>query len=183
MLETGTKERPERLTAATACGANEGLELREAELDGIEVRAIGWQVPEGGPGGLDSPPDAGDLVGPEVVGNDDVAWLQSRRQDLFDVSAEALAIDCAVEDPRCGQPCDPQRGEKRAGLPAPAGGVVVDARAARCPAVPPKQIGGAAGFVQKHEVGDVPGRRRPVPRDPRGRDVRPIVFGRADRFF
>ena len=182
-LETGTKERPERLTAATACGANEGLELREAELDGIEVRAIGWQVPEGGPGGLDSLPDAGDLVGPEVVGNDDVAWLQSRHQDLFDVSAEALAIDCAVEDPRCGQPCNPQRGEKRAGLPAPAGGVVVDARATRCPAVPPKQIVGDAGFVQKHEVGDVPGRRRRVPRDPRGRDVRPIVFGRADRFF
>ena len=41
---------------------------------------------------------------------------------------------------------------RRAGLPAPAGGVVVDARAARCPAVPPKQIGGAAGFVQTHEV-------------------------------
>ena len=186
------EERPERLGAATARGANKGLELREAELDGIEVRAIGWQVPEGGPGGLDSPPDAGDLdsppdagdlVGPEVVGNDDVAWLQSRHQDLFDVSAEALAIDCAVEDPRCGQPCDPQRGEKRAGLPAPAGGVVVDARATRCPAVPPKQIGGDAGFVQTHEVGDVPGRRRRVPRDPRGRDVRPIVFGRADRFF
>ncbi len=33
------------------------------------------------------------------------------------------------------------------------------------------------------EVGDIPGRRRRVPRDPRGRDVRPIVFGRADRFF
>ena len=56
-------------------------------------------------------------------------------------------------------------------------------RPTRCPAVPPKQIGGDAGFVQKHEVGDIPGRRRRVPRDPRGRDVRPIVFGRADRFF
>ena len=39
------EERPERLGAATASGANEGLELREAELDGIEVRAVGWQVP------------------------------------------------------------------------------------------------------------------------------------------
>ena len=38
MLETGTEEGAERLAAATACGANEGLELREAELDGIEVR-------------------------------------------------------------------------------------------------------------------------------------------------
>ena len=61
------EERPERLGAATASGANEGFELREAELDGIEVRAVGWQVPEGGPGGLEGPLDAGDLVGPESV--------------------------------------------------------------------------------------------------------------------
>ena len=101
MLETGTEERPERLAAATACGANEGLELREAELDGIEVRAIGWQVPEGGPGSLDGALDAGDLVGPEIVGTDDVAGLQGRHQDLVDVGAEALAIDRAVEDPYC----------------------------------------------------------------------------------
>ena len=123
------------------------------------------------------------LWAPRLVGDDDVAGVQGRHQDLVDVGAEGLAIDRAVEDPRGGQPRDPPRGEKRAGLPAPAGGVVVDARATRCPAVPPKQIGGDAGFVQKHEVGDIPGRRRRVPRDPRGRDVRPIVFGRADRFF
>ena len=46
---------------------------------------------------------------------------------LVDVGAEALAIDRAVEAPRCGQPRDPPRGEQRAGLPAPAGGVVVAA--------------------------------------------------------
>ena len=74
--------------------------------DGIEVRAIGWQVPEGGPGSLDGALDAGDLVGPEIVGNDDVAGLQGRHQDLVDVGAEALAIDRAVEDTRCGQPRD-----------------------------------------------------------------------------
>ena len=150
---------------------------------GLRSGLSGGYVPEGGPGGLEGALDAGDLVGPEIVGHDDVAGLQGRHQDLVDVGAEALAIDRAVEDPRCGQPRDPHRGEQRAGLPAPAGGVVVDARAAQCPAVPPKQIGGAAGFVQTHEVGDIPGRRRRVPRDPRGRDVRPIVFGRADRCF
>ena len=73
MRQALAEERPERLGAATASGANEGLELREAELDGMEVRAIGWQVPEGGPGSLDGALDAGDLVGPESVGNDDVA--------------------------------------------------------------------------------------------------------------
>ena len=89
------EERPERLGAATASGANEGLELREAELDGIEVRAVGWQVPEGGPGGLDGALDAGDLVGPEIVGNDDVAGLQGRHQDLFDVEARKLSPSIA----------------------------------------------------------------------------------------
>ena len=108
MRQALAEERPERLGAATASGANEGLALRDAELDGIEVRAIGWQVPEGGPGGLDGALDAGDLVGPEIVGNDDVAGLQGRRRRV---------------------PRDPRGREKRAGLPAPAGGVVVDARA------------------------------------------------------
>ena len=107
MRQALAEERPERLGAATASGANEGLELREAELDGIEVRAVGWRVPECGPGGLEGPLDAGDLVGPEVVGDDDVAGVQGRHQDLVDVGAEALAIDRAVEDPRCGQPRDP----------------------------------------------------------------------------
>ena len=142
---------------------------------------IGWPAPEGGPGGLDGPLDAGDLVGPEIVGNDDVAGLQGRHQDLFDV---VLSPSIAPsKTPGAVSPVTRHAASNVRVCQAPAGGVVVDARAARCPAVPPKQIGGDAGFVQTHEVGDIPGRRRRVPRDPRGRDVRPIVFGRADRFF
>ena len=113
MLET-TEERPERLGAATASGANEGLELREAELDGIEVRAIGWQVPEGGPGSLDGALDAGDLVGPEIVGNDDVAGpglapgsVRCRRGTAIAPSKTPGAVSPVT------------RNEKRAGLPAP----------------------------------------------------------------
>lgn len=181
--QAGAEEGPESFGAATPCGADQGLQLGEAQLDRIEVRAIGWQVPERGPGGLDRALNAGDFVRAEVVGDDDVAGLQGRHQDLVDVGPEALAIDRAVEDPRGGQPRDPQRGEKGARLPAPAGGVVVDARAARRPAVAPEQIVGDPGFVQEDEMGGIPGRRRRVPRDPRGRDVRPIVFGRTDCFF
>ena len=98
------------------------------------------------------------------------------RVDQDHVGAEALAIDRAVEDPRGGQPCDPQ---ERAGRRARRG----RGRGRARHAVPGRTAEAAAGFVQKHEVGDVPGRRRRVPRDPRCRDVRPIVFGRADRFF
>ena len=34
---------------------------------GLRSGAVGWPVPECGPGGLEGPLDAGDLVGPEVV--------------------------------------------------------------------------------------------------------------------
>ena len=66
---------------------------------GLRSGAVGWQVPEGGPGGLDGALDAGDLVGPEIVGHDDVAGLQGRPQDLVDVGAEALASDRARRRP------------------------------------------------------------------------------------
>ena len=63
------EERPERLGAATASGA-EGFELREAELrSGLS----GGKYQS-----LDGALDAGDLVGPEIV--DDVAGLR-RHQD------------------------------------------------------------------------------------------------------
>ena len=65
----------------------------------------------------------------------DVAGLQGRHQDLFDVGAEALAID--RKTPGAVSPVT--RNAARNVLRAPAGGVV-DARAARCPAVPPKQL-------------------------------------------
>ena len=183
MRQALAEERPERLGAATASGANEGLELREAELDGIEVRAVGWQVPEGGPGGLDGALDAGDLVGPEIVGNDDVAGLQGRHQDLFDVGAEALAIDRAVEDPGAVSPvtrnaarnvlvCQRPQGAwswtraPRGARPYRRSRLVVLPVSSSNTRWATSQVGAAACHAT-----------------PRGRDVRPIVFGRAVRFF
>lgn len=119
----------------------------------------------------------------EVVGDDDVAGLQRRHENLFDVSEEARPVDRAVKDPRCGQARDSQRREKRTCLPPRVRGVVVDARASEGAPVPPEEIIGDAGFVEKNEVGRIPGRCPSVPRVARGGDVRPIVFGRPYRFF
>ena len=68
-----------------------------------------------------------------------------------------------------------ERREKHAGFPPRARRVVVDTGASRGAAVPPEQIRGDADFVEKHEAGRIPGQR---PGQARGRDVRPIVFGR-----
>ena len=39
------------------------------------------------------------------------------------------------------------------------------------------------GFVEKNQACRIPGRRGGVPHDPRGRDVRSIVFGGRTVFF
>ena len=127
--------------------------------------------------------DAGGLVHAEVIRDDDVARPQRGHQDLVDVGQEAGAVDRAIEDARRGQAGDPERREKRTGLPSRARRVIVDPGATRGAAVPPEEIGGDAGFVEKDEAGGIPGGRPGVPRAARGRDVRPIVFGRPHRFF
>ena len=63
------------------------------------------------------------------------------------------------------------------------GRVVVDAGPAEGPTRPPQEIVRNAGFVEKNQACRIPGRRGGVPHDPRGRDVRSIVFGGPDRFF
>ena len=56
-----------------------------------------------------------------------VAGVQRRHQDLFDVGQEAGPVHRTVEDARRGQAGDPQRREKRAGLPPRTRSVILDA--------------------------------------------------------
>ena len=103
---------------------------------------------------------------------------------ICSIEARKLApVDGAVEDPGRGQASHPQRCEKRTGLPPGARRVVVDAGPAEGPTIPPQEIVRNAGFIEKNQACRIPGRRGGVPHDPRGRDVRSIVFGGPDRFF
>ena len=104
-------------------------------------------------------------------------------QDLLDVGEEAGTVNGAIEDAGRGQASDAERREERTGLPPRARRVVVDACAARGAAVAPEQIGGDAGFVEKHQVRRVPAWGRGVPGGARAGDVRPVVLGRPHRFF
>ena len=147
------------------------------------VRTVGRQIAERGADALDRLADAGHFVCAEVIGDDDVPGMQGGHEDLFDIGEEARPVDGAVEDPGRGQASHPQRCEKRTGLPPGARRVVVDAGPAEGPTIPPQEIVRNAGFIEKNQTCRIPGRRGGVPHDPRGRDVRSIVFGGPDRFF
>ena len=75
-LQTGPEQRPERLDGPTARGADDRFQPCKAELDGIEVRTVWRQLPEGRVHALHGAAGANDLVHAEIVGDDDVAGMQ-----------------------------------------------------------------------------------------------------------
>src|SRR4029077_11548583 len=80
------------------------LELGEAQLDRVEIGAVGRQVEDLGALRLDDLADAGDFMAVQIVEDYDVAGPQCGRQELLDVGAEAGAVDGAVENAGRGDP-------------------------------------------------------------------------------
>ena len=86
-------------TVLAADLAENGFELGEDLFDGIEIGPVGRQVERGCADRLNGLVYAGDLVGGEVVHDDDVARGQGRR-GLFEAwtqRKEACAVDRAIE--------------------------------------------------------------------------------------
>lgn len=89
------------------------LDFGESLLDRIEIRGVWRQEPEPCACGSDGLPNGGGLVGAKIVHDDDVAGFEFGHEQLLDISAEALAVDRAIEDTRGGQPVAAQRSAPR----------------------------------------------------------------------
>ena len=79
--QTLAEERPERVDRSAAGLADDGLELGEAQLDGVEVGAVGREEAQRRADGFNGVAHAVDFVSGEIVGNHDVAGLQRRHED------------------------------------------------------------------------------------------------------
>jgi len=182
-LQAVTEERPQRFDRSTARRADDRLQFREAEFDRIEVGAVRRQIQQRGAGVRDRLADPADFVRTEVVRDDEIADVQGRDEDLFDVGEKARPVDRAVEDARCRETGHAERRDEGARLPAGKRRVVVDPGAPRRPPVSAQEIRGDAGLIEKDEVRRIP-RRRPLAPVGAGRgDVRARVFAGAYRFF
>ena len=92
--QTRTQEGPERVDGATAGLTDNRFEFGEAELDGVEVGAVGRQEPQRRAGGCTGGLHPLDLVGREIVRDHDVPGLEGRHEDLFDVGEETGPVRC-----------------------------------------------------------------------------------------
>ena len=100
-----------------AAARSSGLEFGEGHFDGIEVGAVGRQVAQACAGGLDRLSDAMNLMGGQIVHDDDVAWPQLGNERLFDIGEKGLAVHRAVEDHGRSNAVVTQRGCEGGGFP------------------------------------------------------------------
>ncbi len=134
--------------------SQQGLELGEDLLDQVEVGRVFGQEHEARPGTFPRMAcrTALALVGAEIAAEDnDVARLQRRREELFDIGAEALAVNRAVEQAGRINPVIAKSGKKRRGLPAAMRNLVDEALAFRRPAAQPGHVGLGPGLVDEHQ--------------------------------
>lgn len=94
-----------------------GLEFGKGVLDGIEIRAVGRQIEKRRPARFDSLPDAVDLVGCQIVHDDDVAWPKGRCQHLLTPGPEDLTIHWPIEQHRGDEASNSQATDEGHGLP------------------------------------------------------------------
>jgi hypothetical protein len=97
--------------------SQQSFELGEDRLDRIEIGGVFRQEDEAGSDIPDRPAHLFSLVRAEIVEDNDVARLQRRREDLFDIGAETLAVDGSVEQAGRVDAVAAQGGEESRGLP------------------------------------------------------------------
>lgn len=181
--QTVTDGGPEFGDGAAAGGPKQPFQLRKPEFDRIEVRTIGRQIPEWRAGGFDSLLHPFDVMGRQVIHDDDVTLAQRGREDLVQIGEEGVAIHRSIEQSRCGQTIDAEGADKRAGVPVLMGRVIVDTAPSPAAPVATDQVGRRATFIKKYEAFGINRRGGRLPRAARGGDVGAVLFGRAHRFF
>jgi hypothetical protein len=128
------------------------LDLGKGLFDRIEVRRVRRQVPEPCTGGPDHTAEFSRLVAAQIVHDDDVALIQDRNELLFDIGAEAFAIDWAIEDARGRELVAAQGPKESKCTPVAMWREAPQARALWSPSAQRSHAGFDPGFIDKYEA-------------------------------
>jgi hypothetical protein len=142
---------PQGVDGPDGPGAQQGLELGESHLDGIEVRAVRRQEQEPGALCADVRLGGGAFMGGQVVEDDDVAGLESRGQLGFDVSLEDAPIHRRVDDEWRGERVATQAGDEGLRLPMAERGLGETPLAFPATAAQARHLGGGSGLVEEDQ--------------------------------
>lgn len=142
----------EGLLGTCADGSEGLLELAPGLFDWVQIGRVGGQVEQRSPARLDSLAYAVNLVGAEIVHDDDVAGSQLRTQHLVEVGEEDFAVGGRLDRHGGEHATVIHRTQDGDDLPVASGDVVVDAPAPWSACVDPGHLGRDAAFIQIDQV-------------------------------
>ena len=142
----------ERLLGACADGSEALLEFAPCLFDRVEVRRVGRQVEQRSPARLDPLAYAVDLVGAEVVHDDDMTWPQLGAQHLIEVGEEDFTVGGRLDGHGGQHAAVVHRTQDGDDLPVTAGNVRVDAPTTRSACRGTRHLGRHAAFIQVDQV-------------------------------
>jgi hypothetical protein len=163
---------------------SEGLfDLGPHLFDGIEVRAVGRQIPQLGSDGFDEFPDAWMLVAGKVVQDDYLAPAERGKKNLFDIDQKRFGVDGAFQRKGGLNAIEPNRRDHRCRLPVSGRRLGQQTLPLPTPAVQTHHVRLGPAFIDETKamgidlVGALP------PLDPGLFYVRSVLLGGPERFF
>ena len=159
------------------------FEFGKSLFNGIEVGAVRRQVADAHPSRREQPTDILDFMGGEVVEDERVPLAQLGTEHLLQINRENLGIDRAFNQKRRFDAFMAQGRDESGTLPVAMRDGAETTLAHQAATMVAGQLGVQAGFINKHQLADIPAGLLRSPKPPGGFNVRPILLGGARRFF
>ncbi len=155
VVEDSAAEFPELVDSPCSSVSEQFLQLRECQLDRIQIGRVRWQVTQLGTGRFNGFADTCDLVAGEIVHHHDVPRLQHRSQMLLDPTEEQRAGNGAIDCERSDESLRTQGTQEGRGLPAAKGNFFNQSCAETRTAVAACHVRFGPCFVNKHNFGGI----------------------------
>jgi len=159
------------------------FEFGESQFNGIEVGAVRRQIADANPSSREQPTDVLDFMGGEVVEDQRVTLAQLWTEHLLQINRENLGIDRAFNQKRRFDAFMAQGRDESGTLPVAMRDGAETTLAHQAATMVAGHLGVQAGFINKHQLADIPAGLLRSPKPPGGFNVRPILLGGARRFF
>lgn len=143
---------PECVDGAAYGFFEQRFEFGEKHFNRIEVGRVRGQIADACADGFDGLSHVGALVTAEIVGDDDIAWLQGGAEDLAYIDKKCLLIHRAVERHRRGDFVHAQPGDERRGVPVTARNGSMAPLAFRRTPARAGHMSVRASFVDEHQL-------------------------------
>ena len=132
-------------------GAQLLFNLCPAFFDRVEIGRVRRQVTERGAGLFNEIPDAIHFMGSQIVHDDELAGLQLRAQDVFEISPEDIAVGGCFDRHRSHPSGNTDRPQHRQCPPASGRNPFFDARAVPRASITPGHFCGDTALVNEDE--------------------------------